>query len=94
MNSLRLTQYFRLLFIPQTQSRINGLATTFLHTIDNSTKIGPFLSTFGIQPYGSPIFAHIKAGNISGVQELFGAKRASGSDRDKYGRSLLNVRLL
>lgn len=88
-HSAQRTWMLRLLFIPNIIFRINGLAATFINTMDDTTKIGPFVSTFGIQPNESPIFAHIWEGDIVEVQELFSAKKASVSDRDEYGTSLL-----
>ena len=93
-NSAQNAHMIRLLFIPQTKLRINGLAATFIRTFDTDPRISPFLSTFGVQPRSSPIFNHIVSGDLSGVREMFNTNKASPTDRDEYGFSLLAVRLL
>jgi hypothetical protein len=42
-------------------------------------------------PYGAPIFAAIKAGDIVRVQELLASRQALVNDRDKWDRTLLHV---
>lgn len=79
-------------FIPQSRQRATGLSAVFQKdsSISQVCSIPPCLRTFNVIPDDSMVINCIRRNDMSGVQRLFGEKRASPLDVDSRGASLLS----
>lgn len=85
----------KLSFIPQSRQRATGLSAVFKKdsSISQVCRIPPCLRTFNVIPDDSTVINCILRNDMSGVQRLFGERRASPLDVDSRGGSLLSYAL-
>ena len=82
--------------IPITDHHTTGISAVFINPLAKTQgpRISPEIRTFNVVPEGSEIIKYVRSNDLQGVQSLFDLGKASPSDVDHRGFSLLSVSAL
>ena len=82
--------------IPITGHHTTGVSAVFINPLAKSQgpRISPEIRTFNVVPEGSEIIKYVRNNDLQGVQRLFDLGKASPSDVDPRGFSLLSASAL
>ncbi len=82
--------------IPIMAQRITGISAVFINPLSKNPgpRISPQIRTFNVVPGGSEIIQCVQNNDLQGVQSLFDVGKASPSDVDPRGFSLLSASAL
>ena len=82
--------------IPVTGHHSTGISAIFVDPLAKTQgpRISPEIRTFNVVPEGSEIIKYVKNNDLQGVQSLFDLGKASPSDVDPRGFSLLSASAL
>jgi hypothetical protein len=78
-------------FIPKDQVGLPSIAASFMRFPGKNGIIDSVLSTSNVLPPNAEVLGHVADGNYPEVLKILRAGKASASDRDHNGRSLLSV---
>lgn len=81
-------------YIPELQRSRVGVSCTFQRAVKDGSRIHipPSIKTFNIVPYDAEIIDLVEKDDLEGVRKLFETGKASPTDIDPSGHSLLSVR--
>jgi len=84
-----------LAFMPTENERTRGISVTFVRTVNEfaGPRISPHIKVFNVVPDDSEIMVCVSRNDLLGIQKLFEKGEASPTDVDKFGFSLLSVRI-
>ena len=82
--------------IPIMANRTTGISAVFINPLSNNRgpRISPQIRTFNVVPEGSEIILCVRNNDLQGVRSLFDLGKASPSDVDPRGFSLLSASAL
>ena len=82
--------------IPITDHHTTGVSAVFINPLAKTQgpRISPEIRTFNVVPEGSEIIKYVRNNDLQGVQSLFDLGKASPSDVDPRGFSLLSASAL
>ncbi len=84
-----------LAFMPTENERTRGISVTFVRTVNEFAGpcISSYIKVFNVVPDDSKIMVCVSRNDLLSIQKLFEKGEASSTDVDKFGVSLLSVRI-